>query len=833
MTMNMWNVVHGLKPAMMMITVQTAFAGVNVFYKLAANDGMSLRVLVAYRCVFAAAFIVPLALVVERKSRPKLTWVVLFQAFLCGLFGGSLIQNLYVESLALTSATFTAAMTNLIPAITFILAVSFGMERLGFGTLAGKAKVLGTLMCIGGAMLLTFYKGVEIDIWSTQVDLMHNGQIRGGHVTSPHKLLGSLLAVASCLSCAMWLIVQAKMSDRYPCHFSSTALMSVMASIQAVVYALCTERDWSQWKLGWNIRLLTVVYTGIVASGVMMVLIAWCVRMRGPLYVSIFNPLMLILVALVGSLILNEKLYLGSILGAMLIICGLYVVLWGKGKELERITRLVPSKSSRESESIEGEIFLNLLFPCRYNADSEGHIGFSGNSDNSLSIKWISSAFIHSTSFGGSINSKLPCIYRLLSVFSSFGGFFTPKQGHIANRLIFFMLQREEHLIESIAMTMNIWNIVHGLKPAMMMMTVQTSFAGVNVFYKLAANDGMSLRVLVAYRCAFAAAFIVPLALVVERKSRPKLTWVVLFQAFLCGLFGGSLVQNLYVESLALTSATFTAAMTNLIPAITFILAVSFGMERLGFGTLAGKAKVLGTLMGIGGAMLLTFYKGVEIDIWSTQVDLLHNGQLRGGHVTSPHKVLGSLLAVASCLSYAMWLVVQAKMSDRYPCHFSSTALMSVMASIQAVVYALCTEKDWSQWKLGWNIRLLTVVYTGIVASGVMMVLIAWCVRMRGPLYVSIFNPLMLILVALVGSLILNEKLYLGSILGAMLIICGLYVVLWGKGKELVRITRLVPSKSSRESESIEVVITSTANDDDDDDDDNNNKNNNNIIIAA
>lgn len=51
-------------------------------------------------------------------------------------------------------------------------------------------------------------------------------------------------------------------------------------------------------------------------------------------------------------------------------------------------------------------------------------------------------------------------------------------------------------------------------------------------------------------------------------------------------------------------------------------------------------------------------------------------------------------------------------MSDRYPCHFSSTALMSVMASIQAVVYALCTEKDWSQWKLGWNIRLLTVVYT-------------------------------------------------------------------------------------------------------------------------
>ncbi|KAK9286564.1 hypothetical protein L1049_014963 [Liquidambar formosana] len=309
----------------------------------------------------------------------------------------------------------------------------------------------------------------------------------------------------------------------------------------------------------------------------------------------------------------------------------------------------------------------------------------------------------------------------------------------------------------------NIWDIVHGLKPVMIMMMVEAGFAGMNIFYKLAANDGMSLKVLVAYRSMFAAAFILPLALLVERKSRPKLTWVVLFQAFLCGLLGGSLAQNLYVESLYLTSATFIAAMTNLVPAITLLLAISFGMERLRFGTLAGKAKVLGTLMGIGGAMILTFYKGVEIDIWSTHIDLLHNGQLSGSHVTSPHNLLGSLLALANCLSYALWLIVQAKMSATYPCYLSSTALMNVMGSIQAVVFALCTERDWSQWKLGWNIRLLTVAYSGIVPSGVMVVLIAWCVRLKGPLYVSIFNPVMVILVAIAGSLTLDEKLHLGS----------------------------------------------------------------------
>lgn len=39
---------------------------------------------------------------------------------------GSLFHNLYVESLALTSATFVTAANNLIPAITFIIAITIG-----------------------------------------------------------------------------------------------------------------------------------------------------------------------------------------------------------------------------------------------------------------------------------------------------------------------------------------------------------------------------------------------------------------------------------------------------------------------------------------------------------------------------------------------------------------------------------------------------------------------------------------------------------------------------------------------------------------------------------
>ncbi|KHG16428.1 Auxin-induced 5NG4 [Gossypium arboreum] len=352
--------------------------------------------------------------------------------------------------------------------------------------------------------------------------------------------------------------------------------------------------------------------------------------------------------------------------------------------------------------------------------------------------------------------------------------------------------------------------ILHGLKHAMLMVVIQVIFAGVSVLYKLAANDGMSLRIIVAYRFLFATAVMVPVALLVERE-RPKLTWTILLQAFLCALLGGTLSQNLYIESMALTSATFVSAMANLTPAITFTMAIIMGLEKLGFRTMAGRAKVLGTVIGVGGAMLLTFYKGLQINIGSTHFHLLlSHGPISSNAPSTNHHLLGALLAFTSCISYSLWLNIQAKMSENYPCYYSSTALICIIGTIQAVAFALCMEKDMSQWKLGWNIRLLTVAYSGILASGLVFSVVSWCVRMKGPLYVSVFSPLMVVLVALAGTLFLEEKLYLGSIIGAVLIVMGLYVVLWGKSKETKVVNKLVASITSPENKTIEIVVTSS-----------------------
>ncbi|KAL3729659.1 hypothetical protein ACJRO7_026743 [Eucalyptus globulus] len=355
-----------------------------------------------------------------------------------------------------------------------------------------------------------------------------------------------------------------------------------------------------------------------------------------------------------------------------------------------------------------------------------------------------------------------------------------------------------------------LFEATHEMKAALMMVVVQVAFGGINILYKLTVSNGMNLSVVIAYRFMFATTVLAPLAFFLERKSRPKITWTVLVQAFFCALLGGSMGQNLYLASLSMTSATYASAMANLVPAVTFVLAVSLGLEKVRVRTVAGKAKAAGTLMGIGGAMLLTFYKGAEVNLWSTHVNLLrHVAATRRGQVGSSDLLLGSLLAVASCFCYASWLIIQAKMSEGFPYQYTSTALMTFLGSIQATVYALCRERDWSQWKLGWNIRLLTVSYAGIVASGLCYTLIVWCVRMRGPVFVSVFNPLMLVTVALVGSMVLDEKLHMGSILGSGLIVLGLYAVLWGKRKEDKKTNQLAPLSGPSESKSIEIVVAS------------------------
>lgn len=75
--------------------------------------------------------------------------------------------------------------------------------------------------------------------------------------------------------------------------------------------------------------------------------------------------------------------------------------------------------------------------------------------------------------------------------------------------------------------------------------------------------------------------------------------------------------------------------------------------------------KVLGTITGIAGSMLLTFFKGAQINIWTVHINLLHQNQ--NGHVGASNadngrkSIFGVLCGLGSCFSFSLWLIIQVR----------------------------------------------------------------------------------------------------------------------------------------------------------------------------
>uniref|UniRef100_A0A5B7AP01 WAT1-related protein n=1 Tax=Davidia involucrata TaxID=16924 RepID=A0A5B7AP01_DAVIN len=322
-------------PFLAMVVTQMGYAGMNIISKLAMDSGMNPFVLVAYRQIFATVALVPFSYFLERKTRPRMTLPILFQIFLSSIFGATLNQITYFIGLKNSTPTIACALTNLLPAVTFLMAVPFRLESVGIKSKAGQSKVLGTILCVGGAMLLSFYHGQSINIGESSIHWKYAENTGKGHSSNDTNfILGPFLLIASPISWAVWFIIQAKMSESYPAPYTSSALLCLMASIQCSIIAVCVEHDASAWSLSSGIRAVSCLYAGIVCSALAFCLMSWCIQRKGPLYVSVFSPLLLVIVAILSWALLQEKLYVGTVVGSVLIVLGLYAVLWGKKKEI-------------------------------------------------------------------------------------------------------------------------------------------------------------------------------------------------------------------------------------------------------------------------------------------------------------------------------------------------------------------------------------------------------------------------------------------------------------------------------------------------------------------
>ncbi|KAE9605865.1 hypothetical protein Lal_00024551 [Lupinus albus] len=320
-----------IKPYLAMVSLQFGYAGMYIITMVSFKHGMSHWVLSVYRHVVATIIMAPFALVLERKIRPKMTLPIFLRLAVLGFLEPVLDQNLYNMGMKYTSTTFASATVNVLPAITFIMALVFRLETVNLKKIHSLAKVIGTAVTVSGAMVMTLYKGPEL-----QIIKGHGGSQHGSASTdasSQHWVLGTVMLISSCGGWASFFILQSFTLKLYPAELSMTAWICFLGIFEGAIATLIFERDMSVWSIGWDSRLLACVYSGVVCSGMAYYIQGVVTRERGPVFVTSFSPLCMIITAALGSIVLAEQIHLGSIIGAIIIVTGLYTVVWGKSKD--------------------------------------------------------------------------------------------------------------------------------------------------------------------------------------------------------------------------------------------------------------------------------------------------------------------------------------------------------------------------------------------------------------------------------------------------------------------------------------------------------------------
>ncbi|TVU25953.1 hypothetical protein EJB05_28476, partial [Eragrostis curvula] len=340
-----------MTPYVIAIIMELIYTGAYVISKAALDKGINAFVFTFYRQAAASLLLLPVALVFERKNVPSLSPWLLLKLFFCALVGITCSINLLNVSLTFTSATVTTATTNSVPVFTFCFALLFRMEVLKLRSPLGIAKLAGIGLCLTGVFILAFYTGPELN----PVNHHHAFTHTSTPLNSPSRVTwikGTFLMVLTSMTWSLWMIMQAGVLKEYPNKMIVTVTQSVFSVVQCFLVAVVAERDFSLWKLRIDISLLAIIYGAFMVAGVTYYLQVWCMELKGPVFVAMWQPLLFVFTIFCSSFFLGENVYLGSIIAGALLVSGLYSVLWGKSKE----PTIVPHSDVNMTDVIQGEM---------------------------------------------------------------------------------------------------------------------------------------------------------------------------------------------------------------------------------------------------------------------------------------------------------------------------------------------------------------------------------------------------------------------------------------------------------------------------------------------
>ncbi|RDX68802.1 WAT1-related protein [Mucuna pruriens] len=336
------------RPYLLLLAVQFGSAGMFIFAMDAIKKGMSHYVFIVYRNAIASVSLAPFAYVLERKVRPKMTVRIFAEIMALAFFEIILDQCFALLGMKFTSASFLSAVMNSAPSITFLLAIMLRLEHMNMKEVACQAKVMGTIVTLGGTLLMALYKGPVLSI--TGSSTTHAAQPH--NITNPtanHWIMGTCFLLIGCAGFSSFYILQTITLRKYPTEMSLATWVCFVGALQSSVVAIFAERHHPHaWALGWDTRLFAPAYAGIVTSGVQYYVQGMVIKSMGPVIVTAFNPLRMIIITTLACIVLSEQLYLGSIIGAIVVVLGLYLVVWGKSKECQG--RMPPSPEDQQRQ---------------------------------------------------------------------------------------------------------------------------------------------------------------------------------------------------------------------------------------------------------------------------------------------------------------------------------------------------------------------------------------------------------------------------------------------------------------------------------------------------